>query len=138
MRGERVEHPGNLARDAGAHEDVVHAGEHRAVERGEVGELDLREEVDADRPVVPFLGEAHLDERGEHRELLARACRHALPVHRQQLVGVPGGTPVGQEVALERVRRHLGDGEAAPSRGACARRGRRPAAGAPAPFDRGA
>ena len=46
---EPIERAGHLHRDAGAHEHVVDAGQHRAVERGQVRNLDLLEVVDPDR-----------------------------------------------------------------------------------------
>ena len=36
---ERIEHAGDLARYPSAHEHVIHSGEHRAVQDGEIGKL---------------------------------------------------------------------------------------------------
>ena len=57
MPAERVEHAGNLARDAGAHEDVVHSGQHRAVQGREIGELKFREKIHTDGAVMSVLRE---------------------------------------------------------------------------------
>ena len=64
--GEGIEQGGDAGRDAGPHEDVIHAAEHRAVDRGGRGQLDLLQVVDAHRPVVPLLGQEHLGEIGRH------------------------------------------------------------------------
>ena len=95
---ERIEHAGNLARYACAHQHVVHAGEHRAVQRCEVRHLHLRQQVDPDHAVVALLREPHLDEVGQHRHLLSRDA-HRLPVHREHGVrAVPPGVALRQEV----------------------------------------
>ena len=46
---EPVEDSRNLTRDSGSHEDVADAGQHRAVQRGQVRHLHLREKVHAHR-----------------------------------------------------------------------------------------
>ena len=58
-----IEDGGDLARDPRPHDHEVDAGQHRAVEARQHRDLDLGQQVDADRPVVPLLGEEHLDER---------------------------------------------------------------------------
>ena len=69
---EVAQQPRDLARDAGAHQHVVDAGEHRAVRGRRRGHLHLLQVVDADRPVVALLGQPHLDEVADDGELLAR------------------------------------------------------------------
>ena len=58
--GKLIQHSRNLYRYSGAHNHVVHAGEHRAVQRRQVRGLDLLEVVDADQTAVPFAGQPHL------------------------------------------------------------------------------
>ena len=121
--------PGISFGNARAHQHVVHAGEHGAVERRQGGQLDLGEQVDADQAVVPLLREPHLDERRQHRRSAGAALLTDLLVHRQQLVGRsrrPDGPRAGSSAsAPARPRRASGT---PPSPGARARRGRRPAA----------
>jgi hypothetical protein len=57
-----VERAGDLLGDAGAHQHVVDAGQHGAVQRRQVGHLHLGQEVDPHRAVVPLLGQEHLHE----------------------------------------------------------------------------
>ena len=64
--GQVVEDAGDAARDAGAHQHVGDPGEHRAVERRQGGQLDLFEEIDADRAVVSLAGEEDFDEIRQH------------------------------------------------------------------------
>ena len=70
-----VQRAGNGARNAGAHEHVIHVGEHRAVKRGQGGQLDFFEKIDADQSVVAFLGQEHFHEVGHHRQFHQRARR---------------------------------------------------------------
>jgi hypothetical protein len=98
--GHRVERPGNLSGNPGPHQDVVDPGQHRPVERLEVGHLDLGQEVDAHRAVVPFLGQVNLDEAGEHGDAAAQGIG-GLTVHRQELVRLPLGTSLGAEVSAQ-------------------------------------
>ena len=70
---QRVEQGRDLARNARAHQDMIHAREHRTVQRGGVRQLHLGEQVDADDALVPLLGEEDLRECCEHGDQLARA-----------------------------------------------------------------
>ena len=65
-----VENAGERHRDARTDHHVVDAGEHRPIDRSEVGDLDLLQVVDADGAVVAFLGQEHLDEVGGHHQVL--------------------------------------------------------------------
>ncbi len=105
-----VEHHRDLARDAGPHEHVVHPGQHRAVEEGQVRHLDLGEQVDADGALVALPREVHLDERRQYRELLTDR-RDAVGVHREAGEGLARRRTRGEEVALQRRLRDPGDGE---------------------------
>ncbi|MCR6494332.1 hypothetical protein [Cellulomonas sp. P24] len=108
--GELVEQVGDVARDAGPHQDDVDPGEHRPVGGGRGGHLHLLEEVDADRAVVTVLREPYLDEVGDHRELL----RGLVLTEREPRDGGVGGAvraAVGPEVPLEHSRSDRGDGE---------------------------
>ncbi len=82
---ERVEHPGNLTRNTGAHQHIVHTSEHRTVQRREIRHLHLREQIDAHITVVSLFREPDLHEVREHGELLTPPA-HDAPVHGQQLV----------------------------------------------------
>ncbi len=64
-----IEDCGRFARDPRPHDHEVHAGQHRAVEARQHRDLDLGQQVDADRPVMPLLGEEHLHERRGDRLL---------------------------------------------------------------------
>ena len=69
MAGQAIEHARHAERNAGAHQHVVDAGEHRAVERRQVRHLDLLEIVDADRILVAFARQPDFDEVGDDAEL---------------------------------------------------------------------
>jgi hypothetical protein len=59
-----IEGARNGAGNAGAHEHVIDARQHRAIERGKGGYLDFFEQVDADEAGVVFLGEENFDKVG--------------------------------------------------------------------------
>lgn len=103
--GEAVEGTGNLARDAGAHEHVVDAGQHGAVERGEGADLDLLEQVNADRVAVSAFGEMDLGEVGDDGEL-GEGAGGLYPGHRDGFEGGVGRFAAGDE---EGVAHALGD-----------------------------
>ena len=63
-----VQRAGNGARDAGAHEHIIHVGQHRAVERRQGGQLDFFEKINADQSVVAFLGQKYFHEICRHRQ----------------------------------------------------------------------
>ena len=108
VQRELVEQVGQVARDAGADEHGVHPREHRAVDGVGHRHLDLLQVVDADQPVVPLLGQPHLDEVGQHRQLLdAAALAQAQPRHRRvRHAGRPSAGPqVTSQDALDD-RRH--------------------------------
>ena len=63
MSTELVERPGNPVRYPSAHQHIADTGEHGAVERWQVGYLNLLEKVDADRMCMPVSRERHFDER---------------------------------------------------------------------------
>ena len=65
-----VEDAGNRGRDARPHEHDIDTCEHRAEERRQRRQLDLLEEVDADRIVVALAGQKHLDEVAGDGEFL--------------------------------------------------------------------
>ena len=97
--GERREGGGDLERNAGAHEDVADAGEHRAVERRQGRQDDLLQQVDADRAVVAFAGEVDLDEARQNvepQELAARLQGGAGDLGEARA----GSDAAGHEVAL--------------------------------------
>ena len=95
---EAIEHRRDAHRDAGAHQHVVDAGQHRAVDRGQVRRLDLLEVVDADGIGVSFLCQIDLDEVGDHDQRLpghrrlVRAHLHAAP---GLAIGLAAGNVVG-------------------------------------------
>ena len=60
-------------RDSGSDQDIVHAGEHCAVQRRECRRLDLLEVVDADRVGMAFFRQPDLDEVGHDQEVLETA-----------------------------------------------------------------
>ena len=87
MSTEPIEDAWDLRRDPGSHQDDIDVGEHRSVQAGKRGELDLLEVVDADDPVVALLRQEHLDE--------VRQDQQALPPRRQR-----GPEQRGELVAL--------------------------------------
>ncbi|MFD2357714.1 hypothetical protein ACFSTC_63200 [Nonomuraea ferruginea] len=95
---------------AGADQHVVDPGQHRAVDGGGRGHLDLLQVVDADQSVVPLLGQVHLGEVGHHGQLVQRAALpQAQPGHgpvRRAL-----GDAARHEVAPQHPRGHLGHRE---------------------------
>ena len=108
--GQSVEHAGNLSGDARAHQDVAHAREHGSVDGGEVGQLHLFEEVDADGIGVAFAGEEDLHEVGDHAELDELAGFAAL-MHGGERIGSVGGFSAGDEVVLPDAARDFGEGK---------------------------
>ena len=105
MLGERVEGAGDLAWNAGAHEDDVHAREHRPVECGQIRHLHLREQIDPDSALMSVFRQPDLDERREDRQLLAPQA-HDLLVHRERFVGNAVRPSIGDEIPPQRT---LGD-----------------------------
>ena len=69
--GKTVQRTGNLPGDPSPHDHRVHARQHGAIQGGERRQLNLGEEVDSYRLLVPLPGQEHLDEGGQHRQLLA-------------------------------------------------------------------
>ena len=63
-----IQRAGNGAWYAGAHEYVIHVGEHRAIKRGQGGQLDFFEKINTDQSAVAFLGQKHFHEVGHHRQ----------------------------------------------------------------------
>ena len=111
MQDEAVEDAGDADRDAGAHEDGRHAGEHRAVDRRQDRQLDLLEVVDADGPVVPLTREEDLDEVRDDAELDELAGGPRARVHGNRAVGSVLGLSALDEVLLEDAPRHLRERE---------------------------
>ena len=110
--GERVECARDLARDACSHQHVVHAGQHRAVQRGERRHLNLGEQVDAYDAIVTFLGQVHFHEVRGDRDPLADGS-HRLPEHRQRLVRLVGRLAARPEILFDDLVCDAGDREAA-------------------------
>ena len=69
MPCERIEHAGDLQRDPRAHDDVVHSGEHRSVDAGQMRCLDLLQKIDAHRIPVSLAGQKHFDKIGHDAEI---------------------------------------------------------------------
>ena len=110
VRAQPLEHLGDLTGDAGAHQHVIHSSEQGTVECGRIRELNLRQKVDSDEPIVALLGQMHLDERREHGELAACEADLLFP-DRDRLVGCVGWAPAWQVVSLENPFRHARQGE---------------------------
>ena len=107
---ELVHHAGNRARNARAHQHVIHAGEHRAENRGQGGQLDFFQEVDADESGVAFLREKHFHEirqhgqRDEVRAGIDRGHGHGLERRVVRLAA-------GNEIIRHHAGRDAGNGE---------------------------
>jgi hypothetical protein len=70
-RGERSEQLRDSRWHAGPHQHVVDAGQHRSVDGGRGGELDLLQVVDADPPVMAAFGQEDLGEVRGDQEFVA-------------------------------------------------------------------
>ena len=102
MLQQLVDGGGNLARDARAHQHVIHSREHRAVEQWEVGALDLGEQVDAHQAVEPLPGEVDLHEgREDGKDFVSPRPSTVSAAQRQQAVHRAGCAAAGPEVLRE-------------------------------------
>ena len=108
--GEKVESAGNGARYTGTHEDVIHLGEHGAVEGGERGELDLFKIVDANRSLMAFFGQKNFDEVGDDRQL-DQLTAGPERRHGRQGKRNAGGLAAGNEVICEHAGGHAWERE---------------------------
>ena len=105
-----VQHAGNGARNARAHQHIIHARKHRAENRGQRWELDFFQKVDADQAGVTFLGEKNF------REICRDRQRHEIRAEfeagqRRELEGRVGGLAAGDEIVREDFGRDAGHGE---------------------------
>ena len=107
---QRVECSGDLAGDAGAHQDIVDPGQDGPVQGRQIGKLNLRHEVDPNGVGVPFLREAHLDKGTQDAHVESRLGR-AVRMHGQAPVRLPRPAATGAEVALQHVLHDGGDWE---------------------------
>jgi len=107
---EPVEDRGDVGRDAGTHEHRFDAGQHRPVQRGQGGQLDLLQVVDPDHPVGAGLGHRDLGEVGQDQQF--QVLSGGLE-HRTRDPGEAG--PVGSRllavVPIADAGRDLGDRE---------------------------
>ena len=94
VAGEAIEHARNLERHTGPHQNVPDAGEHRAIDGGQVRNLDFFQIVDTDGVVVAFACQRHFDEIG-HDAQLREFERRVLRVLRQGLYGAVSALPPG-------------------------------------------
>ena len=99
-----------MDRDAGAHQHVVHSGQHRAVDRVGGRQLELLEVVDADRPVVALLRQPDLGEVGDHGELTQRR-RRLDPTEWHAAVARALSPSTRREPPVEHAGRQRRDGE---------------------------
>jgi len=107
--GELVEQVRDLARDARADQDDVHAREHRSVDRRRGGRRELLREVDPDEAAVALLGEPDLDEAADDGQLVAVRVRpYPGPEHRDVRHRV---VALGAQVALDDATRHVRERE---------------------------
>ena len=105
-----VEHAGDGARDARAHQHIIHAREHRAENRRQRGELDFFQKVDADRSVMSLFGKKYFREIGRHGE--RHVIRAGLQTgQRRELEGRIGGLAAGDEIIFENFDGHARHGE---------------------------
>ncbi len=112
MRGEGVDGRGKLQRDARADDHHRRAGQHRAVERGQVRHLDLLEEIDAHRAGMAFAGQEDLHEVRRDAQLLRRDVARR-GVHAVGPIGRGGGAAAGDEMRVEDLPGDLREGEVA-------------------------
>jgi len=105
-----IQHAGNGAGNAGTHQHIIHAREHRAKNRGQRGELDFFEEVDANQAGVAFLREKNLHEIG--RDGQRHKIRSGLQAGQwREFEGCMGGLAAGDEIIRENFGGDAGHGK---------------------------
>ncbi len=102
---EAIEDTGNSRRNPRAHQDVIHARQHRAVDLGQVGNLDLLQIVDAYGMLMSLMGQEDLHKVGNDAQLFELAVI-VLPVLRQLAVGLCLTLPAGNEISVPDALRH--------------------------------
>ena len=105
--GEGVEQARDLGRDARAHQYVVGSREHRAVDRGRGGQLDLLQVVDAHRAPVVLPGQVYLHEIARDRQLGPGRVR-AQPQPGDGTERLASRDPARHEVTLQDAAGHAG------------------------------
>ena len=110
MLGQRVQGTRNPQRNAGSHQDVPHAGQHGAVQRRQVWNLNLLQIVHSHRVVVALARQGHLDEIG-HDAQLAALNRTVAVMHGERLVRLVGRLSAGDEVLVPNALGHVPEGE---------------------------
>ena len=108
---QQIECAGNRARDAGAHQDVIDAGEHGTVKRGQCGKLDLFQVVDADQAVMAFFGQEHFDEIRDYGQFHQRPAAAALWASAARLERRLRGFAAGNKIVRKDASSHCGKGK---------------------------
>ena len=106
MPGKGVEDAGDRGRDSSSHDYECDTGQHGAVDGRKVGQLDLLEVVDTDRPVVSFAGEMNLHEVTQNAQLVEHS-RPRLLVERHGCVGFAVGLAARDVVPLQGASGHV-------------------------------
>ena len=105
-----VQHTGDGAGNARAHQHIIHARKHRAENRGQRGELEFFQKVDADQSRVAFLGQKHFRKIGrDGQRHKIRAGRQA--GQRREFEGRVGGLAAEDEIVRENFGGHAGHGK---------------------------
>ena len=105
-----IQQAGNGHGNARAHQHIIHAREHRAKERGQRGELDLLQVIDADQSGVTFLGQEHFREVGQHDEFDQRRGG-MLGKDESRFEWLAGWFATRNEISIQRALRHAGNGK---------------------------
>ena len=93
-----------------SHQDERHSRQHRTIEGGECRGLDFLKKVDANRPIMAFLGEKNLGEVGQHRQF-REVTRIPIGVKGSPLERLTGRLASGDEIPVENTARHFGKWE---------------------------
>ena len=110
MVGEGGDGRGELHGDARADDDHRHARQHGAVERGQVGHLDLLEEIDPHGIRVAFARKEDLDEIRRDAQFLRRDVALG-GMHAAGLVGLGSIASAGDEIGVQDVAGDAGEGK---------------------------
>ena len=105
-----VQHTGNAHGNPRAHDDVIHSGEHGAVDLRKMGNLDLLQIIDADGIRVSFAGEEDLHEVRHHAELFQFAMI-VFAMHGELAVGIGWCFAAGDVAGPPRALSHRGKRE---------------------------
>ena len=100
--------PGTRLGDSGPHEHKIHAGQHGAIHRGQEGQLDLLQVIDANKTAMAFLGKKNLDKVADDEKLLQQPAGFHGRL-RLRAVRLIRSLPAGNVVPLQNPLRDAAD-----------------------------